>query len=133
MTRLRVILLIVAVSQLVLGLAVISVPGPFLATMGLSVPPADTNYMLGMLGARFLAYGIGMLALARSAAPDPLWIRNMVLVQLIDLAAGLYYLGTGVIGIRTAAFPMFNAALFASLLWLWQPRARSGAAAPEAL
>lgn len=122
MTRLKILLAVVALSQLVLGALTLFAPGPFFAWMGLSVPPADNQYMLGMLAARFLAYGIGFAMLARSAEPDPFWIRNMVLVQAIDFAAGAYYVATGVIGIEVAAFPMFNAALFGVLLWLWAPR-----------
>lgn len=119
MTRLRILLWIVAVSQLVLGALTLLAPGFFFAWMGLSVPPADNDYMIGMLAARFIAYGIGMIWLARAATPDPFWIRNMVLVQLIDFSVGLFYVANGTIGVGVAAFPMFNAAVFAALLWLW--------------
>ncbi len=122
MTRLKILLWIVAISQLVLGTVTLFAPGPFFAWMGLTVPPTDNNYMLGMLAARFLAYGFGFVALARSAEPDPFWIRNMVLVQAIDFAAGLFYVATGVIGWQVAAFPMVNAAIFGTLLWIWAPR-----------
>lgn len=74
--------------------------------------------ILGMLAARFLAYGLGMAAMARSENPDPFWIRNIVLIQAIDFGAGLYYIATGVIGVAVAAFPMLNAAIFGVLLWL---------------
>ena len=130
MTRLKVLLYIVAASQLVLGALTLFAPGPFFAWMGLSVPPADNQYMLAMLAARFLAYGAGFVMLARSAEPDPFWIRNMVLVQAIDFAAGLYYVATGVIGLSVAAFPMVNAALFGVLLWLWTPRERAATMQP---
>lgn len=121
MTRLKILLWIVAASQLVLGALTLLAPGPFFAWMGLSVPPADNQYMLGMLAARFLAYGLGMAALARSHHPEPFWIRNMVLIQAIDFGAGVFYIATGVIGIEVAAVPMVNAAIFGVLLWLWTP------------
>ena len=124
MTRLKILLLVVAVSQLVLGALTLLAPGPFFAWMGLTVPPLDNNYMLGMLAARFLAYGVGFLMLARSAKPDPFWIRNMVLIQAIDFSVGLFYIATGAIGVAVAGFPMFNAAVFGVLLWLWTPRDR---------
>ena len=79
--------------------------------------------MLGMLAARFIAYGLAFIALAQAEVPDRRWIRNMVLIQLIDFGAGLYYVLTGVIGLGVAGFPMFNASLFATLLWFWQPNA----------
>jgi hypothetical protein len=123
MTRLKALLWLIAASQFVLGALTLLAPGPFFAWMGLTVPPADNNYMLGMLAARFLAYGIGMAVLARQDAPDPFWIRNMILIQVIDFGVGAYYVASGTIGFAVAAFPMFNAALFATLLWLWGPRA----------
>jgi hypothetical protein len=130
MTKLKVLLWAVAGSQIILGAATLLAPGPFFAWMGLTVPPVDNNYMLAMLSARFLAYGIGFLALARSERPDPFWIRNMVVVQAIDFAAGLYYVATGVVAISVAAFPMFNAAVFGLLLWLWAPRQNDLSAQP---
>ncbi|WP_290781203.1 hypothetical protein [Hoeflea sp.] len=124
-TQLKTLLFIVAASQLVLGALTLLAPGPFFAWMGLSVPPVDNQYMLGMLAARFIAYGLGMVALARAENPDPFWIRNMVLIQAIDFGAGLFYIATGVIGLEVAAFPMLNAAIFGMLLWLWTPRSTS--------
>jgi hypothetical protein len=122
MLKLRVLLWVVAISQLLLGALVLFVPGPFFLAMGLSAPPANNNYMLGMLAARFIAYGLAFVALARAEKPDAGWIRNMALIQVIDFAVGLYYTTTGVIGPSVTALPMFNAAVFACLLWLWQPR-----------
>jgi hypothetical protein len=121
MTRLKVLLWIVALSQIVLGVLTLFAPGPFFAWMGLTAPPEDNNYMLGMLAARFLAYGIGMGMLARAEKPDRFWILNMMLIQIVDFGVGLFYVATGTIGIAVAAFPMFNAALFIVLLWLWTP------------
>jgi hypothetical protein len=107
-------------------------PTFFFETMGLSAPPADNKYMLGMLAARFFAYGLGMFGLARQAVPDLFWIRNMILIQLIDLGAGAFYLATGVIGLSVAAFPMFNATVFAVLLYLWsKPDGQRTEAAPS--
>ena len=133
MMKLRVLLWIVALSQLVLGTFTLLFPTQFFVLMGLTAPPADNKYMLGMLSARFIAYGLAFVALARAEIPDPRWIRNMVLIQLIDFGAGLYYVLTGVIGFGIAGFPMFNAALFATLLWLWQPNASSNRGEVSAL
>ena len=126
MTRLKALLWVIALSQFVLGFLVLLVPGPFLGWMGLTVPPVDTGYMLGMLGARFLAYGLGMAMLARAPVPELFWIRNMVLIQIIDFGVGALYLAQGRITLATAAFPMMNAALFAAGLWLLAPERKEG-------
>ena len=125
---LKIVLWIVAVAQLVLGVLTLFLPLQFSASMGLSAPPADSGYMLGMLGARFVGYGIGAIWLARQPVPDRFWINNMVLIQLLDFAVGGFYLLTGTISPATAAFPMFNAALFAGFLW-WFNRRRGPVAA----
>ncbi len=127
MNRLKILLYIIAISQIALGALTALVPGPFFIWMGLTAPPADNQYMLGMLSARFFAYGIGMIVLARASRPDRFWLLNMVLIQLIDLAAGLFYVSNGTIGWEVAAFPMFNATIFAALLWLWMPQSNTQA------
>lgn len=119
MRRLSGLLWIVAISQLVLGALTLFAPATFFTWMGLTPPPTDNNYMLGMLAARFLAYGLGMIWLARSANPSLFWIRNMVVIQAIDFAVGAAYLAKGTIGLEVAVFPMFNAAVFGSLLYAW--------------
>jgi len=122
MTRQSTILWLIAISQFALGALVILIPQQFFLLIGLSAPPIDNNYMLGMLGARFLAYGAGMAMLARQPSPNIFWIRNMMFIQIVDFAVGGFYFATGTIGFSVVAFPMFNAALFATLLWLWFPK-----------
>lgn len=128
MTKQSILLWLIAISQFTLGALILLIPQQFFLVMGLSAPPIDNNYMLGMLGARFLAYGSGMVMLARQQSPSLFWIRNMAIVQLIDFAVGAFYFATGVIGISVVAFPMFNAALFATLLWVWFPNHKSAVA-----
>ena len=123
--KLKVLLISVGIVQLVLGLAYLFMPHELLRWMGHSIPPTDLKYPLGMLAARFLAYGLGMLVIARAPAQHQFWIKNMVFIQVIDLAVGLFYTFSGTIGLTLSAFPMFNAALIALLLWRWRPRAAS--------
>jgi hypothetical protein len=75
-----------------------------------------------MLAARFLAYGVGMFYIARLADKQRFWINNMVLIQTVDLAVGIFYTASGTVALSLSAFPMFNAALFIILLLLWRPR-----------
>ena len=122
MNKLKILLRLIGLVQLILGVGFLVAPSPFLVLMGLSVPMPDNNYMFGMLAARFLAYGVGMFAIARAPEENRFWINNMILIQVIDLAAGLYYSLTGVVNIANAIFPMFNAMVFIVLLWLWRPK-----------
>jgi hypothetical protein len=90
--------------------------------MGLAVPASDNGYTLGMLAARFIALGIGMFWCARDPERNQFWIRTMILIQAIDLAAGIYYTIAGIVALASSAFPMFNAALFIILLTVWRPK-----------
>ena len=118
--KLKILLRIIGVVQLLLGL----LPLRFLAMMGLSTPQADIAYPLGMLAARFLGYGLGMLFIAREPEKHLFWINNMILIQALDLAVGVFYTATGIVTIGHSAFPMFNASLFIILLTLWRPGAK---------
>ncbi len=121
--KLKVLLRIIGVVQLVLGLMYLFVPIKFLGMMGHSIPQADIAYPLGMLAARFLAYGVGMLFIAREPGKQLFWINNMVLIQVLDLVVGIFYTATSIVGLSHSGFPMFNATLFIILLTLWRPKA----------
>jgi hypothetical protein len=115
----RGVLVLVGVSQIVLGALVLFAPAALTAVMKLPPPAPSDLYLLAMLGARFLAYGLGMFVLARARQPDRFWVLNMALIQAIDLAAGLYFTRTGAVALAGAAFPMINALLFCALLtWI---------------
>ena len=126
--KLKVLLIAVGIVQLILGLAYLFIPHELLRWMGHSIPATDLNYPLGMLAARFLAYGLGMFVIARAPNRHAFWIQNMVLVQVLDLGVGLFYTLTGTIPLKLSAFPMFNAALIAMLLWLWRPKSAPASA-----
>ena len=120
--KLRILLRVVGVVQLVLGAAYLLAPGAFNTWMKLSAAPHDSNYALGMLSARFIAYGIGMFVVATNPVQNRFWLNNMILIQLIDLGVGLFYTVDGTLALSTSAFPMFNAILIAGLLFLWRPK-----------
>ena len=132
MQKLKWLLMFIGVVQLVLGVAILLAPTLFFATMGYSVPPADLNYMFGMLAARFIAYGWGMFVIAQKPEQNLFWLNNMILIQVIDLAVGLIYTGRGAVPLAISAFPMFNATLFIALLWLWHPQRQTAAISSHA-
>lgn len=126
MRYLRIVLSIIAISQLALGALTLLAPGFFFTAMGLASPPADTFYLVGMLASRFLVFGVVLVVLARRQSVEPLWLQAMIGIQLVDLATGLYYTGTGVLPLAVSAFPMFNATLFTALLLIALRRDNTG-------
>jgi len=100
------------VVQLVLGALYLFAPQFFVAWQGLSQIGQDINYPLAMLAGRFLVYGVGMFVIASDPVRYRIWADGMIAIQVIDLAAGLFYTGTGVVSLEQSGFPMFNATLF---------------------
>ena len=121
MNRLKILLSVCGAAQIVLGLATLLAPTGFFLWMGLAAPPADNRYMIGMLAARFLAYGVALLIAARQPRRHALWIGGMAAIQAVDLGVGLWYTATGVVQLAVSAFPMTNAAVLLVLLLLWGP------------
>ena len=75
-----------------------------------------------MLAARFIVYGIALIYTAKDPLKYILWIKFMVLIQLIDLGAGMFYTMSGVVNIADSTFPLFNATWIIVLLLLWVPK-----------
>jgi hypothetical protein len=122
MNKLTWLLRIVGTIQIVLGILYLFAPRLLLSSMGHSVPPPDLDYPLAMLAARFIAYGLGFYIISPQPAQYRIWINLMVLIQCIDLGAGVFYTATGVVGLSLSGFPMFNAAWIIILLLLWRPK-----------
>ena len=121
MKKLNYLLKFIGAIQIILGMAYLFAPALFLHSMGHSIPQPDIYYPLGMLAARFIAYGIALLIISSSPAQHVLWINVMILIQLIDLAVGIFYTSIAVIPLSLSAFPMFNATWIILLLVMWRP------------
>lgn len=129
MTRFQKIWTAIALSQIILGLLFLIVPGFMQTTMGVPDPGHGNQYPLAMFAARLLVMGMVMAATWRHVSQQGPWIWGMIAIQLIDLAAGMVYSALGVVAWRAALFPMVNAALFSLLLvWLKPPCSRSAQA-----
>jgi len=116
------LLYVVGTIQIVLGLFHLFAPEFFLKNTGHSIPEPDIYYPIAMLASRFIAYGIAFIYIAKAAAEHVLWIKFMILIQLIDLGAGIFFTLTGIVPLADSAFPMFNATWIIVLLYLWMPK-----------
>lgn len=117
-----VFLRVVGTVQLALGVAYLFFPAALLQQMGHSAATPDLYYPLGMLGARFVAYGVGFWIISRRAREHALWVALMGLIQAIDLGVGLVYTASGVLPLQLSAFPMFNAVWIGATCALWYLR-----------
>lgn len=114
-----VFLRVVGCVQLALGIAYLFMPSVVLQQMGHSAVSPDLYYPLGMLAARFIAYGVGFLIISRQAEKHALWVALMAAIQAIDLSVGVFYTATGVLSLQLSAFPMFNAVWIGATCAVW--------------
>lgn len=122
MNKITYLLYVVGALQIILGIFHLFFPELFLKSTGHTIPQADIYYPLAMLAARFIAYGMAFIYIAKDPVKYILWIKFMILTQLIDLGAGIFYTTSGVVNISDSAIPMFNATWVIALLLLWMPR-----------
>ena len=125
MKKLNYLLKLIGAIQIILGMAYLFAPALFLNSMGHSLPQPDIYYPLGMLAARFIAYGIALLVISNAPAQHILWINFMIMIQAIDLSVGIFYTAMGVLPLSLSAFPMFNAVWIILLLAIWRPAKES--------
>ncbi|ORW08171.1 hypothetical protein [Mycobacterium kyorinense] len=92
----RVTLIIVGLIQIVNGAMYLAAPAAVTAVLGVLTPaPPWVGFILATAGARFVGYGIGMLAAARSPREHKLWIDTMIAIQALDVIATLWYSANG--------------------------------------
>jgi hypothetical protein len=125
MLKLKILLRVVGVIQIILGVMYLVAPAMFLEALGHTIPKADIFYVLGMLSARFIAYGIAFIYISGEPLKHTLWIYFMILIQAIDLGAGIFYTSTGVVTLELSGFAMFNASWIIILLYLFTTQAKA--------
>jgi len=112
----------IALVQFVLGLAFLFVPELTARAFGLSQAPGWTNWLFGMMAARFLGFGYGMLLAARDPANSVGWIKAMIGIQAIDWVVTLYYVSLGAVTLAQVSTASFLPLIFVILLFAAYPR-----------
>ena len=124
---LRFTLRFIAVVQFVLGAGFLVAPEGMASLLGLAATPGWANWMFGMMAARFLAFGYGMLVAARDPAGNLGWLRSMLAIQLVDWAVTVKYLLAGAVTLAQVSTASFLPLVFVALLWWGWPRASRSA------
>lgn len=120
MKKLQYVCYLIGLSQIVLGGLYLFTPTLFIGWQGLHIPAQDMNYPLAMFAARLLVYGVGMFVIARNISENRFWLNGMIAIQVIDLAAGIFYTAMGIVSFEISMVPMFNAALFIVLMGVFR-------------
>ncbi len=88
----RAVLLVVGIIQIAIGALYLVTPERLAGWQQIHpVDSARVDLLLTAAGARFIGYGIGILAAAYSPVRHRLWIITMVAIQAVDFAASFMY------------------------------------------
>ncbi len=110
----RATLIIVGIIQIGAGAIYLATPAATTAMLGVAPQaPPWFGFVSATAGARFIGYGIGMLAAARSPHQHVLWIDTMIAIQAVDLIAVLVYRANGSLPAQH-----FAASVVLPLLWV---------------
>jgi hypothetical protein len=122
MRPLRICLYVIGISQFLLGVGFLLVPAAIegLFDLGPAAPPW-ADWLVAMLGARFLGYAVGMFVAARRPDRHLAWINTMVGIQVVDWVAAVGFLISGELRLAQVGAAAVLPVLFvAGLLW-WHP------------
>ncbi|MBE9607921.1 hypothetical protein [Chitinilyticum piscinae] len=109
----RALLAMMAAVQIILGLAFLAAPERSALLLGLPQAPGWSNWLFGMMAARFLGYGYGLIVALRQPAQAAPWLRSMLVIQALDWLVTLKYLWLGAV-----TLPQVNTAAFLPLLFI---------------
>lgn len=112
----------IAIAQLGLGLGYLFAPAALNGMLGLSGAPAWTAWPFAMLGARFLAFGFGMLLVVRDPLANRGWIQAMIVVQALDWVGTVVNLVAGTVTLGQVATASFLPVAFVVGLVAGYPR-----------
>ncbi|MBA2285376.1 MAG: hypothetical protein H0W02_07845 [Ktedonobacteraceae bacterium] len=114
--------LVIAIVMFGFGLAYLFVPVPFQAALGLTHLPLWSQWPFGMLGARFLVLGYGMLVVVRHPTTSRSWIQAMIFVQVVDWLVLMTALLRGVVTLSQVALAPYLPIVFVVCLLIAYPR-----------
>lgn len=112
----------IGVIQFALGAGFALAPEFTAGYLGLSPAPGWANWLLGIMAARFLAFGYGMWWAARNLAQARVWIGSMVFIQAVDWIVTLKYLYLGAVTVAQVSTAAYLPVVFMVVLWLGRPR-----------
>lgn len=115
----------IAVVQFILGFAFLFAPNAMAQALGFPAAPEWTNWLFGMMAARFLGFGYGMTVAARDPQASLPWIKAMIGVQIIDWLVTMYYLWDGAVSLIQVNTASFFPILFIIILWAFSPLRKS--------
>lgn len=115
----------IAFVQAFLGIGFLAAPEVTTRWLGLQPAPAWTNWLFGMMAARFLGYAYGMWMAARDPVAARPWITSMIAIQLVDWGVTIKYLALGAVTLTQVSTASFLPLLFVASLAICLPRRSS--------
>jgi hypothetical protein len=125
---LKVVMIIGAAIWILLGLALVFVPGQLGAMMGFAKGPEWSPYLHAWLGVFYLVGGAFiMVAAVRDPLKHIMWVQFGIAVTILTLAVEVYSLMRGFVTFEQIVMEIIiNAIFFVALMALYPWRVKSG-------
>lgn len=112
----------IAIIQFTLGIAFLIAPKLAAHGLGLTVVPGWANWLFGMMAARFLGFGYGMVVAAHDPDNARPWIGAMIVIQAIDWLVTINYLFAGAVTLSQVSTASFLPVIFVLILIIGFPK-----------
>ena len=118
---LKVTMIVWGIIGILFGLAFIFAPVQLGDMFGFEHGPASTLYLLGLLGACFIAAGVFLTVAARDPIRHINWVKFAILGCLLNLAIALYSLVQGFVTFSQVGMNIIMFAVFAAAFLVFYP------------
>ena len=122
MLKLKVVVVLVGLIQVVFGLGNLLLPHQFNTMFGYSPVPPWTDFASRFAGVRYLALAVGMYLVLRDVRKHISWLKVMIFVQAVDCLASLYAVLVEGVPLSVAGVAIILPATWTILLIVFYPR-----------
>jgi hypothetical protein len=127
LTPLRYLLFWDAALLILLGAALIFMPGEVQRVFHFNDRPAAMNYILGLWGCVLASLGLGYLVAAKDPVKHLVWVQVGIVRGALECLLGLVYLTRGLVTFQQAGLGIILAGLISFGYVAFYPRGRNAA------
>ena len=123
---LKVVMIVWAVMNILLGLGMVFAPGQLFSSFGLAQAPAYMPYFLTNLADGFILTGIMIILAARDPLKHIMWLQFIIAWSLLDAIAAVYLVLRGNVTFSQASFGLIVDIIFPAtflILYPWRKKA----------
>jgi hypothetical protein len=132
LSLLRCLMVFDASVLMILGLAMIAIPGRMLDIFRFPGLPNDAHYIIAMWGCVLITLGIGYVLAAVDPLKNIIWVQVGIARGALEALVGLAYVATKVVTWSQVGFGIFIGAFVGLSYWALYPPSTQSQAQPQA-